>query len=62
MNIYENIASDFITAIKALAEKPQNLENFKHYLAYHFPKWLEIWANTPEKITAELKQFAEMEI
>lgn len=55
-------AAKFVKAIKTIAEKPQNLDNLEHYLAYHFDKWLEIWANTPEKITAELKDFAEMQI
>lgn len=55
-------SKEFIQALKTIAEKPKNLDNLEHYLFYHFDKWLEIWANTPEKITAELKHFAEMEI
>lgn len=52
----------FIEAVKTIAEKPANLENFESYLSYHFDKWIEMWANTPEKITSELKKFAEMDI
>lgn len=59
---YKQNAREFIQAIKTISEKPQNLENFESYLSYHFEKWLEIWANTPEKIAAELKAFAEMQI
>lgn len=53
-------ADIFTQAIKDLASKPENLENLNAYLCYHFPKWLEKFANTPEGITAELRQFAEM--
>ena len=55
-------AAQFVTAIKTIAEKPENLDNLECYLSYHFDKWLEMWANTPETITAELKAFAEMNI
>ena len=58
----ENTAKLFIEAIKTIASKPENLENLELYLSMHFPKWLEVYANTPEKLTAELKAFAEMEI
>lgn len=59
---HKQTAKEFIQAIKTISEKPQNLDNLESYLSYHFDKWLEMWANTPEKITAELKNFAEMEI
>ena len=58
----EKTAQQFVDAIKTIAEKPQNLENLEIYLSYHFPAWLEKFANSPEKITAELKAFAEMDI
>lgn len=58
----DELAKEFIQAIKTISEKPQNLENFECYLSHHFPVWLEKWANTPEKITSELKMFAEMVI
>lgn len=58
----EQTASEFIKAIKKIAENKKNLENFELYLIYHFDEWLKKFANTPESITAELKSFAEMEI
>ena len=57
---YSIISNEFVKAIKTLAKNPQNLENLELYLTYHFPEWLEKFANTPGKITAELKAFAEM--
>ena len=58
----EKLATEFITAIKTIAAKENNLDNLECYLSYHFTEWMEKFANTPEKITAELKCFAEMEI
>lgn len=52
----------FVNAIKELATKQDNLDNFKLYLSRHFDVWMEKFANTPESLTSELKQFAEMEI
>lgn len=59
---HKRTAAQFVNAIKTIAEKPDNLDNLERYLAYHFDKWLEMWANTPETITAEMRNFAEMEI
>ena len=59
---YNELAHQFITAIKTLSEKPENLENLESYLSHHFSTWLDKFANTPEKITAELKAFAEMDL
>jgi len=55
-------ASDFVTAIKIIASKPDNLENLEHYLSQHFPAWLAKYAKGPESLTAELMEFANMEI
>ena len=55
-------ADIFTQAIKDLASKPENLENLNNYLCYHFPKWLVMWANTPEGIAGEMKNFAEMKL
>ncbi len=55
-------AHDFVEAIKMLATKPENLENFENYLSHHFHEWLEKYANTPDDIVFELKEFAKMEI
>ena len=62
MRKYEKQAAEFCEAIRALANKPGNLNNLESYLTYNFDKWLTTWANTPEDLTAEMKMFAEMEI
>lgn len=53
-------AAQFCEAIRTLASKPENLDNLESYLSHHFPVWLEKYADTPEGLTAELRQFAEM--
>lgn len=58
---YEKEARIFCEAIKILASKPENLNNLESYLSYHFTSWLTKWANTPENMTAEMREFAEME-
>lgn len=58
----EQIAHQFIEAVKTIAGKPENLDNLESYLSYHFAEWMNKHANTPENIAAELKLFAEMEI
>lgn len=62
VNNREHIAAQFIEAIKAIASKPENLNNLQYYLGIHFDTWLNRWASTPEGITSELREFAEMEI
>jgi len=59
---YEHVAKQFVAAIKTIAEKPENLENLELYLSYHFGSWLERFANTPETIVCEMREFAEMTI
>ena len=55
-------AKIFVDAIREIASKPENLDNLECYLAYHFDKWLEKWASTPEELAAEIHHFASMEI
>ena len=55
-------AKIFIEAIKTIASKTDNLDNLEIYLSYHFTEWLEKFADTPDKLSYELKHFAEMEI
>lgn len=62
MKEYARIAAGFISAIKEIASKPENLDNLESYLSCCFPEWLEKYANTPENIADEMKQFAEMKI
>ena len=54
-------ADIFTQAIRDLASKPENLENLNSYLCYHFPEWLEKWANTPEGLAEEMKNFANLQ-
>ena len=56
----ERIAEQFIAAVKLIAEKPDNLDNFECYLSRHFAEWLKKYANTPEAMVAEFRAFAEM--
>ena len=58
---HEQEAKDFCEAIRIFAENHENLESFEGYLAIHFKAWLEEYANTPEKIAAEMLHFANME-
>ena len=62
MRKYEKQAAEFCEAIRALANEPENLNNLESYLTYNFDKWLTTWANTPENLAEEMKEFAEMEI
>ena len=57
---YKQLASEFINAIKTISEKQKHLDNLESYLSNHFPEWLEKYANTPEGITSELKEFSNM--
>ena len=54
-------ATQFCEAIRTLANKLENLNNLESYLTYNFDKWLTTWANTPEGLAEEMKEFAEME-
>lgn len=58
----EKLAHEFIEAIKTISKKPENLDNFECYLSHHFDEWMKKYAYDPECLTAEIKQFAEMEI
>ena len=62
MRKHEQTAKEFCEALKAIARKPDNLDNLESYLSYHFAEWMNKYANTPENITAELKSFADMEV
>ena len=58
----EECAKVFVEAIKTMASKPENLQNFQWYLENHFDIWMKKWASSPEGLTSEVKHFAEMEI
>ena len=59
--IQAKAAADFVNAIKTIANKPENLDNLESYLCYHFAEWLEKYANTPEDMAAEMREFAELD-
>ena len=58
---HEQQASEFCEAIKQLASRAEALENLENYLSIHFAEWLKKYANTPDGITAELKEFSTIE-
>ena len=62
MKKYTVEAAQFCNAIRELANKPENLQNLESYLGYHFDKWLEKYASTPEDMAAEMSIFAQMDI
>lgn len=57
---YETLANQLADSIQSLASKPENLNNFVSYLTYHFDTWLKMYANTPEGLASELKEFSNM--
>ena len=62
MKKYTVEAAQFCNAIRELANKPENLQNLESYLEWHFDKWLEKFASTPECMVAEMSNFAQMEM
>lgn len=62
MKKYTFEAAQFCNAIRELADKPENLQNLESYLEWHFDKWMEKYASTPDCIAAEMENFAQMEI
>ncbi len=57
---HEQAAQTFRKAIETIASKPDNLDNLESYLSMHFAEWLKKWANTPEGLAVELREFAKM--
>lgn len=62
MKKYTVEAAQFCNAIRELASKPENLQNLESYLEWHFDKWMEKYASTPDDIAAEMSSFAQMEM
>ena len=62
MKKYTLEAAQFCNAIRELANKPENLQNLESYLEWHFDKWLEKYASTPDCMAAEMSDFAQMEM
>ena len=61
MKKYTVEAAQFCNAIRELANKPENLQNLESYLEWHFDKWLEKYASTPDCMAAEMSNFAQMD-
>lgn len=61
-NKYEAQAAAFCDAIRKLASKPDNLDNLESYLSWHFREWLSKFANTPDTLVCEMREFANMEV
>lgn len=59
---YKEEAASVAQSIRELASKPDNLDNLESYLSMHFWEWLKRFANNPENMACELKQFAQMDI
>jgi len=59
---HEEAAKVFCDAIRTIATKPDNINNLECYLSQCFSAWLEKYANTPNTIAAEMREFANMEI
>ena len=62
MKKYTVEAEQFCNAIRELANKPENLQNLESYLEYHFDKWMEKYASTPDDMATEMSNFAQMEM
>ena len=62
MKKYTFEAAQFCNAIRELANKPENLQNLESYLEWHFDKWMEKYASTPDYMATEMSNFAQMEI
>lgn len=54
------ISEKFIAAFEKLISNEYAKNNFECYLDHHFAEWLQKFASTPEDITAELENFAEI--
>ena len=62
MKKYTFEAAQFCNAIRELANKPEYLQNLESYLEWHFDKWMEKYASTPDDMATEMSNFAQMEI
>ena len=58
---YQEQAAAFCNAIRELAQNEFALDNLESYLSQHFAAWLEKYANTPEWLARELKEFVSIE-
>ena len=54
------VAGEIITGELHKLACQRHLDNLESYLSNHFSEWLDKYANTPEGITSELKEFSNM--
>ena len=57
---YQNEARQVADAVRELASHADALDNFELYLSAHFGEWLAKFANTPESMAGELREFASI--
>jgi len=57
----EELAQRICAAIVKLANNPDGLDNFKNYLRHHFGAWFDRICKTPEDLTTEIEEFANIE-
>ena len=57
---YEDLAMQLGEAIQKLANNEDALFNFESYLTQHFPEWCRKYANTPEGLVSEFREFANI--
>lgn len=55
---FENEAKELCEALKVMVSNDYSIENFESYLSYHFDKWIEKYASTPEGMVHEIKHFS----
>ena len=60
LKLYRKEAAQFCEYIRTIANKPDNLDNLQSYLSAHFGEWIAKYANTPQNMAAEMREFAEM--
>lgn len=57
---FEEQAQALCKALKVMASNENAIDNFESYLTQHFDVWMQKWANTPDGLVDEIKNFAEM--
>ena len=57
---YQNEARQVADAVREMVANPDALDNFELYLSAHFGEWLAKFANTPESMAGELREFASI--
>lgn len=61
MNNNEINSKALCAAIRKFADNPAAIDNFESYLSYHFDKWYDKFANTPDGLISEFTMFSGIE-